>query len=90
MAKEKTKKKEIIEKEPAPLAEDKPVEKEVKKESEKKEPEIRYPVVSFKRWFHARSKVRKYKSHWIKGMEAFTDTSGNRTMLEWDEIFKKY
>lgn len=42
--------------------------------------------VSFRRWFQARG----FKSHWDKGMMAFTDTSVRRTMSEWDRVFKDY
>lgn len=42
--------------------------------------------VSFRRWFQARG----FKSHWDKGMAAYTDTTVRRTMSEWDGVFKDY
>ncbi len=48
------------------------------------------PVMSFERWFRIRGKERAYKSHWIEGMKAFTDTTVSRPMAEWDQIFKAY
>jgi len=44
------------------------------------------PAVPFARWFGARG----FKPHWRGGMEAFADTTGKRTMEEWDRIFKNY
>lgn len=48
------------------------------------------PLVSFERWFKARSPEKGYKPHWIAGMQAFTDTSTRRSMSDWDSIFKNY
>ena len=44
------------------------------------------PAVPFSRWFQAKG----YKSHWRGGMEAFTDTSGRKTVEEWNKIFENY
>lgn len=43
-------------------------------------------LVTFDRWFAA----RQFKPHWKKGMQAFVDTSGRKTVEEWNETFKKY
>jgi hypothetical protein len=48
------------------------------------------PVVSFERWFAARSKQKKWKPHWMDGMRAFAKTSGRKSMSAWDQIFEKY
>lgn len=44
------------------------------------------PAVAFVRWFQAKG----FKPHWRGGMEAFADTSGRKTMEEWDKVFKNY
>lgn len=44
------------------------------------------PLIPFARWFSAKG----FKPHWKLGMEAFADTTGKRTMEEWDQIFKNY
>jgi hypothetical protein len=44
------------------------------------------PAVPFARWFQAKG----FKPHWIGGMKAFADTSGRKTMEEWDQVFKNY
>jgi hypothetical protein len=75
--------------------------KEAKKEPEKSEPKVKakapvakspVPVltVSFARWFAARSKVKKWKPHWMAGMKAYANTSGRKPYEEWDRIFKDY
>jgi len=48
------------------------------------------PVVSFERWFAARSKERRWKPHWIRGMRAYANTSGRKSLEEWDRIFANY
>jgi len=48
------------------------------------------PVVSFERWFAARSKQKRWKPHWLAGMRAYADTSGRKSIEEWDRIFKNY
>jgi len=44
------------------------------------------PLVSFARWFQSKG----FKPHWRGGMEAFADTTGRRTVEEWDKLFKNY
>lgn len=44
------------------------------------------PAVPFARWFGARG----FKPHWRGGMEAYADTTGKKSMEEWDRIFKNY
>ncbi len=48
------------------------------------------PVVSFERWFAAQSKLRRWKPHWMAGMRAYADTSGRKSMDDWDQTFKAY
>jgi len=48
------------------------------------------PLVSFDRWFRANSVKRGFKPHWTDGMRAYADTSGRRTMSQWDMLFEKY
>lgn len=68
-----------VEKKPEPVvASEKP--------TKKQDPKPTPPVVPFARWFSARG----FKPHWRGGMESFTDTSGKKTMEEWDRIFKNY
>jgi hypothetical protein len=44
------------------------------------------PMITFDRWFTA----KKFKPHWKAGMTASVDTSGRKTMEQWDLIFKNY
>lgn len=44
------------------------------------------PKVPFNRWFVS----KRFKSHWRRGMEAFANTSGLRTVEEWDKLFETY
>lgn len=44
------------------------------------------PKVPFNRWFTS----KEFKPHWRKGMEAFINTSGLRTVEEWDKLFETY
>lgn len=49
-------------------------------------PKPKKPSVPFTRWFNARG----FKPHWKAGMAVYADTTGRRTMDEWDEIFSTY
>jgi len=46
--------------------------------------------ITFDKWFRTRSAERKFKPHWIKGMQKFTNVNGKKSMEEWDNIFKTY
>jgi len=64
---------------------------EEKKVEEKKietpaAPQEQEQLVTFSRWFIARS----FRAHWKEGMEAYTDTTLKRTMSDWDKVFKAY
>jgi hypothetical protein len=94
MAEKKSRKMDVKEKKKAsaPVEAD-PAPKEVKEVAEKPAPAVAPPVlplVSFVRWFKARSKERGFKPHWMKGMQSYANTSGRHTMDEWDQIFSKY
>jgi len=56
------------------------------KPTKKQDPKPAPLAVPFARWFSARS----FKPHWRGGMEAFADTTGKKTMEEWNRIFKNY
>lgn len=43
-------------------------------------------LITFERWF----KLKNFKFHWADGMRAYADTSGRRTVSQWNEIFKNY
>jgi hypothetical protein len=43
-------------------------------------------LVNFDRWFAH----NKFRPQWKLGMQAFTDTTGRKSMAEWDAIFKAY
>lgn len=53
-------------------------------------PRMRPVLVSFARWFAARSKVKGWKPHWVAGMKAYANTSGRLPMEGWDDLFKNY
>jgi hypothetical protein len=63
-------------------AEKKPV---AKKEPPKPTPPVR-PLVSFNRWFRGKG----FKDHWKVAMQAYANTSGRRSVEEWDQLFEKY
>jgi hypothetical protein len=68
-------------------SEEKPAAKELKPAPKPPTPPApKGPAVPFARWFQAKG----FKPHWIRGMQAFTDTSGRKTMEEWDQVFKNY
>jgi len=56
----------------------------------KKEVKKSEPLVSFDRWFRANSVKKGYKPHWAEGMRAYADTTGRKTMSQWDVVFEKY
>jgi len=43
-------------------------------------------LVNFDRWFSA----KQFKPQWKEGMQAYADTTGRRSMDEWDKLFLNY
>lgn len=53
-------------------------------------PPAKMRLVSFARWFAARSREKGWKPHWVAGMKAYANTSGRLPMEGWDELFRNY
>lgn len=53
-------------------------------------PTARPVLVSFARWFAARSREKGWKPHWVAGMKAYANTAGRLPMAGWDDLFKSY
>jgi len=47
-------------------------------------------LVSFSRWFSARSREKGWKPHWVAGMKAYASTAGRLPMDGWDDLFRNY
>ncbi len=60
--------------------------KVTKPEVKKEEPAKPEQRVSFDRWFAHKS----FKPHWKRGMAAYTNVDGRRTLEDWDLLFKRY
>ena len=53
-------------------------------------PQAKSMLCSFDKWFMSRSKIKGWKPHWKNGLKAYADTSGRRSMEDWDLLFEKY
>jgi hypothetical protein len=53
-------------------------------------PKARPVLVSFARWFAARSREKGWKPHWVAGMKAYANTAGRLPMEGWDKLFENY
>ena len=82
-----------------PAVSEKPVEKAAEPAAPPPAKVIAKPVVkpapkeklfTFSRWFQLRCTEKKYKPHWIAGMQASRDTKGRKTVAEWDKLFETY
>lgn len=73
-----------------PVSEGKTAAEKKKPVAKKKEPPMPTPpvrpLISFSRWFRGKG----FKDHWKSAMQTYANTSGRRSVEEWDQLFEKY